>query len=77
MPRRKASLGQGYILDGVGIEHREETEQVGCIVYGHTVHEDQVLIGPTAPHVDTAAALISALYARKQLNDLQHIHLTE
>ena len=74
MPRRKTSLGQGYILDGVGIEHRE-AEQVGCIVYGHTVRGSGH-IGPAAPHVIPLLPSFP-LHARKQLNDLQHIHLTE
>ena len=72
---REAGLGDLHVLDGVGVEDREEAEEVGGVVDRGVVEEDQVLVGAAAAHVEAAHALGPGLHAGQQLQGLEDVHL--
>ena len=65
------------VLDGIGVEHTEEAKQVGGVVDNGVIDEHQILVGSPASDVEAGIALARTLYARKELDHLEHIHLTK
>ena len=73
----EAAFIQGDVLDGIGVEGREEAKHVVHVVYGHAVEQHQVLVGTAATHVESCRALRAALHTGEQLQYLQHIGLAK
>ena len=70
---REATLVERDVLDGIGVESREETAQVVDVVQRHAVKQEQVLVGTAAAHIHTRHTLRAALHAGQQLQGLQHV----
>ena len=69
----EAALVHRHVLDGVGVEGREETTEVVDVVERHPVEQEQVLVGTAAAHIETAGALGARLDARHELKRFQYI----
>ena len=73
----EGALVERYILDGVAVEGGEEAAQVVDVVEGHSVEEEQVLVGTTSTDIDAAGPLTATLHTGQQLDGLQHVGLAE
>ena len=73
----EAAFVKGHILDGIGIEGREETAEMRHIVERHAVEQEEVLVGTAATHIHATVALTSALHTRHQLQGLDDVGLAE
>ena len=60
-------------LQHVGVEGREETEQVRRVVDGGVVEQNQVLVGGPAAHVQAGAAFAHRLHPRQRQNHAQNV----
>ena len=63
------------MLHGVGIEHREKTEQVTHAVEWHAVEYDEVLVGTAPAHIQARGTLASRLHTGHELQALQKVDL--
>src|SRR5690606_20500917 len=70
-----AALVDADILDGVGVEGREEAEEVRCVVDGRLVEEDERLVRATAADVEAAGEVAGALDAGQELERAEEIVL--
>ena len=70
------ALVERYILDGIGVEDREESHQVIHIVERHAVQENQVLVRSSAANIQARATLRPALHAGQELQGFEDIYLT-
>ena len=68
---------EGDVLDGVGVEGREEAAHVADVVEGHAVEEEEVLVGAAAAHIHAAVALAAALHSGHELQGLDEVGLAE
>ena len=71
--RGESALGDGHLLDGIGVEHREETKQVADAVQRYPVEDDEVLVGAATAHIQARRALAARLYPRHELEALQQV----
>ena len=72
---RKTALVKRHVLDGIGVEHREETQHVIDIINRDAVEQQQVLIGSAATYIKAGRAFRTGLHARQQLDGLDYVHL--
>ena len=75
--RRDGTLVQFHVIDDIRVEGGEDAEQVGRIVDGVSVEQDEVLVGAAAADVEAAGGLAHGLDARKREDRLDHVALTE
>ena len=65
------------IVDRICIEDREKAKEVGNVVNGYAIDEDEVLVRSSAAHVETRGPFRPTLNARKQLDDFEQIRLSK
>ena len=58
----ETALVERHVLDGIGVEGREEAKHMVHVVYGYTIDEHQVLVGASATHVEPCRAFSAALH---------------
>ena len=75
--RRDGTLVQFRLVHDIGIEGGEDAEQVGRVVDGVSVEQDQVLVRAAAADVEAARGLAHALDARKGEDGLDDVPFPE
>ena len=80
-PVGRGCLGLGlaelHLLEVGGIEHREETQHVGCVVDGHAIHAHQVVLYVAAGDVESGVVFGVGLHARQQLGVVQRVGVAQ
>ena len=72
-PGREVAFVECDALHRVGIEDREEAEKVVDIIKRYTVHQEKILIRPSAAHIKSCRAFRPGLDTGQQLYRLDHI----
>ena len=73
----KCTFDEAHLLDGLRLEHGENTQHVLSIVDGNPIQQEQVLIWPAAAHINAGKAFQPALHPRKQLDGFDDIRFSE
>ena len=72
-----AALVEFHFADDVGVEGREDAEQVRGVVDGAVVEQDEVLVGGAAADVEAAGRLAHGLHARQGEDGLDDVAFAE
>ncbi len=71
--RRVAALVDAHVLDGVGVEGREDAEEVRRVVDGRAVEQDQRLVGRSAADVEARREIARRLDAGQALEAAEDV----
>ena len=71
--RGESAFGDGHLLDGIGVKHREKSEQVAHAVQWDAVEHNEVLVRTAAAHIQPGRAFTARLHPRHELKALQQI----
>ena len=75
--RRDGTLVQLHFADDVGVERRENAEQVRGVVQRAVVEQDKVLVGGASADVEAAGSLAHRLDARERQDGLDYVSFAE
>ena len=73
----EAALIERHVLDGIGVEGREEASHVADVVERHTVEQEEVLVGAATTHIHAAVAFAAALHTGHQLQGFDDVGFAE
>ena len=69
----ETAFEEGDVLDGVGIESREEAAEMVDVVERDAVEEEEVLVRAASAHVHAAGAFVTGLYAGEELDGFNDV----
>jgi hypothetical protein len=62
--RRIRGLVELHVLDGVGVEGAEDSEEVVYVVNGHAIQDHKILVGRPTPNEESRGSVVRAAHAR-------------
>ena len=75
--RRSGRLAYAHRREMGGVEHREEAQQMGGVVYRHTVDGQHVVRVVAALYVQSGIILAASLYAGQHLGVVQRVGVAQ
>jgi hypothetical protein len=55
---------EGEILHNIGTERGKESKKVGAVIYRHLIYKYHILVGGTAPYIETGSSFSNRLHTR-------------
>ena len=75
--RRDAALVEFGFANHIAVECREDAEHVHRIEHGVSIEQDEILVGSTSSHIESARSLAHGLDTRQGLHDLHDISFAQ